>query len=130
MKAVLDSNVALKWVLTETDSLKASDLRAGYQRGLHELLSPDIFLAECSHALTRAERKGILKKGEAAAHLANILPSRPAPIHPPPRACGGNLFRHPAGSLRLPVCRPGRVGGLRTRHVGHEAHQQPAGAVP
>src|SRR4051794_8278881 len=80
MKAVLDSNVALKWVLTETDSPKALDLRAEFQRGVHELLSPDGFLAECSHALTRAERKGILKKGEAAAHLANIL-SSPADLH-------------------------------------------------
>jgi len=37
MKLVLDSNVALKWVLAEPDSAKANQLRADFRNGIHEL---------------------------------------------------------------------------------------------
>jgi predicted nucleic acid-binding protein len=77
MKAVLDSCVALKWVLAEADSPKALDLRSKFEQQFHELLSPDIFLAECAHALLRAERKGTIKKGEAALLLSDILTTPP-----------------------------------------------------
>src|SRR6266436_5029922 len=80
MKAVQDSCVALKWVVTEADSPKALDLRNQFQKQLHDLLSPDIFLAECAHALVRAERKAILKQGEAAVLLGDIL-STPPDLH-------------------------------------------------
>ena len=43
MKYVLDSSVALKWVLPEADSGKAIRLRDGYSNGTHDLLAPDIF---------------------------------------------------------------------------------------
>jgi hypothetical protein len=43
MKYVLDSSVALKWVLHEADSGKAIRLRDDYSNGIHELLAPDIF---------------------------------------------------------------------------------------
>ncbi len=81
MKYVLDASVALKWVLTEADSAKALDLRDQFRKQLHELLAPDIFLSEAAHALTRAERKGIIKQGEAAILLADIL-STPPDLHP------------------------------------------------
>jgi hypothetical protein len=77
MKAVLDSCVALKWVLAKVDSPKALDLRTQFQGRLHELLSPDGFLAECAHALVRAERKSIIKQGEAAVLLGDILSTPP-----------------------------------------------------
>jgi predicted nucleic acid-binding protein len=80
MKAVLDSCVALKWVLAEADSPKALDLRTQFQNRLHELLSPDIFFAECAHALVRAERKAIIKQGEAAVLLGDLL-STPPDLH-------------------------------------------------
>jgi hypothetical protein len=41
MKYVLDSSVALKWVLPEADSAKAIRLRDGYSNGVHKLLAPD-----------------------------------------------------------------------------------------
>lgn len=43
MKYVLDSSVALKWVLAEVDSHKAIRLRDAYVAGVHELIAPDIF---------------------------------------------------------------------------------------
>ena len=57
MKYVLDSSVAVKWILTEVDSDKALNLRDDARAAIHELLSPDIFPIECGHALTRAERQ-------------------------------------------------------------------------
>ena len=80
MKAVLDSCVALKWALAEADSPQALELRAQFEQQLHALLSPDIFLAECSHALLKAERKGVIKKGDAALLLGDIL-STPPDMH-------------------------------------------------
>jgi hypothetical protein len=41
MRYVLDSSVALKWVLPEVDSAKAIRLRDEYRNGLHELLATD-----------------------------------------------------------------------------------------
>lgn len=56
MKYVLDSNVALKWVLPEPDSATAIKLRAEARQHIHQLLAPDVFPLEVGHALTRAER--------------------------------------------------------------------------
>jgi predicted nucleic acid-binding protein len=77
MKYVLDSNVALKWVLPEKDSAKAAALRDDAQAGIHELIAPDIFPVEAAHALTRAERRGTIAVGAADVHLFNILQTGP-----------------------------------------------------
>jgi predicted nucleic acid-binding protein len=57
MKYILDSSVALKWVLPEQDSANASRLRDEFHVGLHELVAPDIFPIEVGHALAKAERR-------------------------------------------------------------------------
>jgi predicted nucleic acid-binding protein len=77
MRYVLDANVALKWVLTEADSPKALRLRADFQAGVHEFLAPDVFPVEVAHALTRAERRGVIPVGQAAVHLAEVLATPP-----------------------------------------------------
>lgn len=64
MKYVLDSNVALKWVLPELDAAKAIRIRDEFHQGIHELLSPDVFPIEVAHSLARAERRGEIKHGE------------------------------------------------------------------
>lgn len=81
MKYVLDSSVAIKVVLPEPDSAKATALLADYQNQVHELLAPDIFPVEVAHALTRAERKNLLKPGESLHKLAHVLGIGPA-LHP------------------------------------------------
>jgi predicted nucleic acid-binding protein len=58
MRYVLDSSVAFKWVVPESDSDKAILLRDETRQGSHELLAPDVFPIEIAHALTRAERQG------------------------------------------------------------------------
>jgi predicted nucleic acid-binding protein len=78
MKYVLDSAVALKWVLPEIHADKAKQLRDDYEKQLHELIVPDVFPVEVSHALVRAERKKIIPVGQAAALLADVMNSAPA----------------------------------------------------
>ncbi len=74
---VLDSCVALKWVLPEADSAKAIRLRDEFQKALHELLAPEVFEIEVAHALTRAERQGRIPVGHAIVHWADILSTPP-----------------------------------------------------
>lgn len=81
MKYVLDASVALKWVLTEPDSAIALSVRDDFRNQVHELLAPDILPVEVAHALTRAERRGLIKSPEATRLLADIL-STPMPLHP------------------------------------------------
>jgi predicted nucleic acid-binding protein len=83
MKYVLDSSVALKWVLPEADSGRAVRLRDEYMHGLHELVAPDIFTPEIANGLASAERQGRIKTGESVIFLYDILRAAPA-IHPTP----------------------------------------------
>jgi predicted nucleic acid-binding protein len=57
MKYILDSSVAVKWVLVEPYSDNANLLRDDCRNGIHDLLSPDVFPFEVMHALTKAERQ-------------------------------------------------------------------------
>ena len=81
MKYVLDSSVALKWVLPEKDSPKAVRLRNDYRKQVHELIAPDIFLIEVAHALSRAERRNIIKPPQGSKRLLAVMNSVPE-LHP------------------------------------------------
>ena len=83
MKYVLDSSVALKWVLPEADSLKAIRLRDEYKNGIHQLIAPDIFTPEIANGLASAERQGRIKTGESTIFLHDIVRAAPA-LHPTP----------------------------------------------
>ena len=83
MKYVLDSSVALKWVLSEPDSGKAIRLRDEYKNAVHDLISPDIFTPEVGNGLVSAERQGRIRTGEAVIFLHDIIRTAPA-IHPTP----------------------------------------------
>jgi predicted nucleic acid-binding protein len=65
MRYVLDASVALKWVLPEADSDRAIRLQEDFENQIHELLAPDTFPVEIAHALTRAERRGLIQPPEA-----------------------------------------------------------------
>ena len=77
MKYVLDSSVALKWVLSEADSMKAIRLRDAHENGIHALLAPDIFLPEIANGLASAERQCRIKTGECALLLNDVLRTVP-----------------------------------------------------
>ena len=80
MKYVLDSSVALKWVLAEVDSHKAIRVRDAYVAGAHELIAPDIFASEIANGLASAERQGRIRVGESAIFLNGLLSAAPV-IH-------------------------------------------------
>ena len=64
MKYVLDSNVALKWVLPEQDDEKAIKIRDDFKQGIHVLISPDIFPSRSptrSPELSDAAKSGLEK---------------------------------------------------------------------
>ncbi len=77
MKYILDASVALKWVLKEPESDRARRLRDEFRQQIHELHVPESFLPEVGHALTRAERKGLIQPPMAAAFFADILSTPP-----------------------------------------------------
>lgn len=73
MKYVLDSNVAIKWVLPESDSPRALAFLDDFLRGVHELITPDVFPVEAAHALTKAERRGMIRHSESKDKLADVI---------------------------------------------------------
>jgi predicted nucleic acid-binding protein len=84
VKYVIDSSVAVKWELSETDSDKADSLRNDFRKGVHEFLSLDIFMVEAAHALTRAERQRRILVGQARKLFLDVLTTPPIffPFHP------------------------------------------------
>ena len=62
MKYVLDSSVAVKWVLPEKDSDKAIRLRDDYRQGPHQLTAPDRFTLEVMNILGKATARKILNR--------------------------------------------------------------------
>jgi predicted nucleic acid-binding protein len=81
MKYVLDANVALRWVIPGLHTAKALQLRDDYLNNIHELLAPDIYLAEVASALTKAERQKLIAVGQATPLYAQIAVSTPV-FHP------------------------------------------------
>ena len=81
MKLVLDASVAVKWVLPESDTPKALNLRNDFRNQVHEFHAPDTFSVEVAHALTRAERKALIQPYEAALKLTDVLTTAPI-LHP------------------------------------------------
>lgn len=77
MRSVVDSSLSFKWVVPEHDSPKALRLRDDFIHGAHELIAPDVFPVELSHALTRAERQGRIAVSDAVRFLVDIMGTSP-----------------------------------------------------
>lgn len=77
MKYVLDACIGIKWILPEQDSDKAIALRDDYRNQIHELIAPDSFPPEVAHALTRAERKGMITPQDSAKNFMQLLAALP-----------------------------------------------------
>jgi len=75
MKYVLDSSVAFKWVVPESDTPRAVQLRDEFRAAVYELIAPDAFPPELAHALTRAERQGRIS--DAVSRLIDVLNTSP-----------------------------------------------------
>lgn len=81
MRYVIDSSVAFKWLVPEIQSDKALALRDAFQNGIHELLAPDVFPVEVTHALTRAQRQARVTLNRGGQLFFDLLSSLP-PLHP------------------------------------------------
>lgn len=78
MMLVLDSSVAVKWVLPEPDSEAALAIRDAARAGAIQIIAPEVFASEVAHALTKAERQAIIPTGDASVHLFDILQNGPS----------------------------------------------------
>ena len=73
MKYVWDASVAVKWTLQESDSDDARKLLDDIDAGLINVAAPNTFPIEVAHALTKAERRGVIPMGEAQLGLAEVM---------------------------------------------------------
>ena len=81
MRYVLDASAALCWVLPRPNSDMALQLRADFQRAVHELIAPSIFPGEIASALTKAERQKLIPLGDARPLLGQVMRTPPV-MHP------------------------------------------------
>jgi predicted nucleic acid-binding protein len=77
VRYVLDVSVAVVWLLGEANADKAERLIVNARLGIDELIAPEFFLAECGHALFRAERKKSIGPGEARQLLRTLIADLP-----------------------------------------------------
>jgi len=61
---VVDSSVAIKWVLPKPNSLQALDILEQHQTGKLRLLAPDLIYAEIGNIVWKLSRFGSLSKDE------------------------------------------------------------------
>ena len=104
MKYVLDASVAVKWELQESDSAEALSLLDDIDAGLVEVVAPNTFPIEVAHALTKAERRGIIPPGEASLGLTEVMTAT-VTLHDSIPFCHGRLNWHPrSGSASTTAC--------------------------
>ena len=77
MRYVLDSCVAIKWVVPEALRDKALRLRDDGRNAVHEFLAPDAFPLEIGHALTRAERQGRISQADGWTSWQEVMADAP-----------------------------------------------------
>jgi hypothetical protein len=112
MRYVLDASVALKWVLIEPDAAKARQLRDDFRNGIHELIAPDSFALEIAHALTKAERRGMIR--DAGGLWTDVMTTSPVALPLARFDTSGDPDRLPGSyrRLRLRLRRSGRARGM------------------
>lgn len=81
MKYVIDASIAEAWYAPNPKMVKALRLRFDFHLGLHELLAPDVFPAECAEMLVNSERNGVIPSGRTSGELRD-LHAIGVPLHP------------------------------------------------
>lgn len=76
MRLVVDASIAIKWVVQESGTNEALSLRR------HELLAPDLLVAECANILWKKVTRGelLLNEASAAAQLLENADIELAPM--------------------------------------------------
>jgi predicted nucleic acid-binding protein len=73
-------------------------LQTDYQNRIHDLLAPDLLIAETANALTKAERQKLIKVGRASSLHATVMNARPvlhAYVAERPSPAAGERMRSP-----------------------------------
>jgi predicted nucleic acid-binding protein len=74
---VIDASVGFKALVAEKDSPRAERLIDDYRNAVVELVAPDFYPVEVTHALTRAERQGRITPAEGAKLVTTLLQDLP-----------------------------------------------------
>jgi Aldehyde dehydrogenase family len=61
----LDAIVAIKWVIVEPDSNKATRVREDYRNAIYDLIAPESFAIKCAYSLTKKQRQRLLPDARA-----------------------------------------------------------------
>ena len=77
MRYVLDSSVAICWVIPRPLSPKALLLRDECRQQIHELIAPSVFPHEIASALTKSERQKLIPVGDARPLSRDVLSTSP-----------------------------------------------------
>jgi predicted nucleic acid-binding protein len=79
MKYVIDCSTCFKWFVAEVDTPRALLLRDDFDKGICELLAPDLFPTEIANSLLMEEQKKMSRigPGDAKVCLAQALRSLP-----------------------------------------------------
>ena len=81
MKYVLDASVAIKWVIVEPDSNKATRMREDYRNAIHDLIAPESFAIECAYSLTKKQRQSFFRtRGRSGMTSCSTLRRLPNPL--------------------------------------------------
>lgn len=73
VRVVVDTSLALKWVVTEVDTPQADALFAGWEAAGAILAAPALFVTESGNALYQAVRRGMLTLAGAASRHTALL---------------------------------------------------------
>ncbi len=80
---VVDASLALKWLVGEEDSEKATALLRSWGRGGRQLVAPHLLAAEVTNALHRKVVQGDLERAQAV-RLIERLTALPFELHDSP----------------------------------------------
>lgn len=77
MKLVIDANIGLSALLPEPDTAQALQLFADFRTGIHELLTPDLYLLEVGNTLVNAARSGKIPTSGLPVLFAELMRTQP-----------------------------------------------------
>jgi len=77
VKIVIDASVGFKCAVPEDLSLRALQLRDGFQRGIDDLLAPDLFPIEVGNPLVMAARSGRIPDSDLPIFYADMMGNLP-----------------------------------------------------
>jgi predicted nucleic acid-binding protein len=76
-KVVVDTSLALKWVVAEADSSLARGLLSSWIANGYDIIAPSLYASEVANALHQKARRGLISPDEAKRYLADLVLAGP-----------------------------------------------------